>query len=162
MTEDKQGHLVKLPPNAMNERIEAAPQVACSEEELAEVLGDIYEAVKENVYISPTPTSENPALSDEYVFDTGDQNLILMDLKREHFVGKILDLSRGAARRRTQGYPQEYLYVFEYACKLLRRDVYTSGVVSENVLIYIKVNDRKIPYRKVFIISFHKNKPRNE
>ena len=33
-----------------------------------------------------------------------------------------------------------------------------SGILSENVLIYIKINDRKIPYKKVFIISFHKNR----
>ena len=86
--------------------------------------------------------------------------MILKDLRRDNFVGKIKDLSKGAAKRKAQGLPQEYLYVFKYACRLLRRDAQSSGIEDEDILIYIKVNDRKTPYNKVFVISFHKNKPR--
>jgi len=32
---------------------------------------------------------------------------------------------------------------------------------SEDVLIYIKINNRKVPYKKVFIVSFHKNRSKN-
>ena len=61
-------------------------------------------------------------------------------------------------KRLEKGLPQEYLYVFKYPCKLKRRDADYSGITNDNVLIYIKINDRKIPYKKVFIISFHKNR----
>jgi uncharacterized protein (UPF0297 family) len=161
MAEDKIGHLVKLPLDAINETVEAEPRVAHSEAEIAEVLVDLYNAVDKKTYIPQTPTIENPALSDDYVFDTNDENLVLKDLKRENFVGKVKDLSRGATKRRKRGLPEEYLYVFKYACKLLRRDAQSSGVDDEDILIYIKVNDRKTPFEKVFVISFHKNRPKH-
>ncbi len=158
MTEDKLGHLRKLPIDALNEPVEAEPRVACSETELEEVLKDLYLAVDKATYIPQTPTPDNPALSDDYVFDTADENLVLKDLKRENFVGKIKDLGKGAVKRRARGLPEEYLYVFKYPCKLYRRDAQYDSI--ENVLIYIKINDRKVPYEKVFVISFHKNRPK--
>lgn len=160
MVEDKLGHLLKLPIDAISESVEAEPRVAYSESEISEVLRDLYIAVDKKSYIPQTPTSENPALSDDYIFDTTDENLVLKDLKRENFVGKIKDLSKGATKRRTKGFPEEYLYVFKYACKLLRRDARDDGAEDEDVLIYIKVNNRKVPYEKVFVISFHKNNPK--
>ena len=47
--------------------------------------------------------------------------------------------------------------MFKYACRLSRLDVNTSGVEYDKVLIYIKINSRKIPINKVYIVSFHKN-----
>ena len=160
MAEDRLGNLVKLPLSAISESVEAEPRVAYSEDEISEVLRDLYAAVDKKTYIPQTPTADNPALSDDYIFDTNDENLVLKDLKRENFVGKIKDLSKGAAKRKANGFPEEYLYVFKYACKLMRRDAHSSGVENEEVLIYIKINDRKTPYDKVFVISFHKNKPK--
>lgn len=158
MAEKKLGHLLRLSIDEINEAVMAEPRVAYSEEEIGSVLRDIYDAVDKESYIPPTPTTDNPALSDDYIFDTTDMNLVLKDLKRDNFVGKIRDLSKGAAKRRESGYPDEYLYVFKYACKLQRRDAYISSVDDEDVLIYIKINDRKIPYQRVFVISFHKNR----
>lgn len=151
-------HLWKLPIDAIEESVDATPAVVCSDEELLLVLQDLAKAVDEKSYIPQTPTAENPALSDDYVFYTSDENRILKDLSKENFVAKIQDLGKGAEKRKKMGYPQEYLYVFKYPCKLLRRDVQESGVSFENVLIYIKVNDRKIPSKQVFIVSFHKNR----
>ena len=87
---------------------------------------------------------------------------MLKDLKRDNFVGKIKDLSKGAAKRRARGFPDEYLYVFKYPCKLLRRDAQSGAAETENILIYIKINNRKIPDDRVIVISFHKNKPKNK
>ena len=162
MAEDKIGHLVKLPLNAIKETVEAEPRVAYSEDEISEVLADLHNAVDKKTYIPQTPTADNPALSDDYIFDTKDENLVLKDLKRDNFVGKVKDLSKGAAKRRAKGLPEEYLYVFKYACKLMRRDAQSSGVDDEDILIYIKVNDRKTPNEKVFVISFHKNRPKTK
>jgi len=158
---DKVGHLVKLPLDAIKESVEAEPRVAYCEEEIREVLCDLYAAVDKKTYIPQTPTADNPALSDDYIFDTIDENLVLKDLKRDNFVGKIKDLSKGAANRKARGFPEEFLYVFKYACKLMRRDADPSALKTEDILIYIKINDRKTPYEKVFVISFHKNKPKN-
>ena len=160
MAEDKIGHLVKLPLDAITEFVEAEPQVAYSEDEVREVLNDLYNAVDKKTYIPQTPTVDNPALSDDYIFDTNDENLVLKDLKRDNFVGKIKDLSKGAVKRKARGLPDEYLYVFKYACKLMRRDAHLGALENEDILIYIKINDRKIPYDRVFVISFHKNKPK--
>ncbi|MGN1085305.1 MAG: hypothetical protein ACI4QX_09880 [Lachnospiraceae bacterium] len=154
-------HFRKLPIDAIDEYVEAAPIIFCSDDELLTVLQDLSKAVDEKTYIPQTPTEENPALSDDYVFDTSDENKILKDLSKENFVAKVLDLSKGAAKRKKLGYPQEYLFIFKYPCKLMRRDAEESGMTSEHVLIYIKVNDRKIPYEKVFVVSFHKNRPKN-
>ena len=57
-----------------------------------------------------------------------------------------------------KGLPQEYLYVFKYPWELRRRDADDSGIVKEKLIIYIKINNKKIPYKKVFIVSFHKNR----
>ena len=160
MAEARFGHIIKLSLSVIKESVEAEPRVMCSDEELSEVLKDLYAAVDNKSYISPVSTTDNPALSDDYVFDTDDENLILKDLKRDNFAGKIKDLSKGAARRKEKGFPEEYLYVFRYACKLTRRDADISGIESDNILIYIKINDRKIPENRVFVISFHKNRPK--
>lgn len=154
----KLGHLLRLPIGTIKQKVDAKPQVPCSKKELADMLVDLYASVDDKSYIPQIPTLDNPALSDDYIFDTEDQNLILKDLKDDNFVGKIIDYSKGATKRREKGLPQEYLYVFQYPCRLQRRDVEESGIVSENVLIYIKINNRKNPYQKVFVVSFHKNK----
>lgn len=161
MAEARFGHIIKLSLSVIKESVEAEARVMCSDEELSEVLKDLYAAVDNKSYISPVSTADNPALSDDYVFDTDDENLILKDLRKDNFVGKIKDLSKGAAKRKEKGYPEEYLYVFKYACKLTRIDADTSGVESDNILIYIKINNRKIPNDRVFVISFHKNRPKD-
>jgi len=158
MAEERIGHLLKLSIESVKQKVEAKPLVPCLPTEVADVLKDLHTAVDDGSYIPQTPTEYNPSLSDEYIFDTEDENLILKDLKQDNFVGKVNDLSKGAEKRKEKGWPQEYLYVFQYPCKLTRRDADESGVVSENVLIYIKINNRKIPYEKVFIVSFHKNR----
>ena len=158
MKEIKIGNLIKIPLDRIKEVVESEPKVACSEEEIKLLLEDIYQAVDEESYIPQTPTVDNPALSDDYIFDSNDENLVLKDLKRENFVGKIKDLSKGAKKRKTKGLPDEYLYVFKYACKLMRRDESISGLETEELLIYIKINNRKVPYRKLFVVSFHKNR----
>lgn len=158
MEEDKCKHVTKLPVGAISESVSAKPQVPCTQLEIEEVLMDLRQAVEREDYISPTPTRDNPALSDDYVFDTTDQNRILKDLTQLNFVGKIKDLGKGAIRRIEQGYPQECLYVFQYPCKLMRKDALNSSDIFDEVLIYIKINNRKIPYKKVIIISFHKNR----
>ena len=134
MAEDKSGHPVKILVDTIKESVEAEPQVAYSEEEISEVLTDLYDAVNKKTYVSQTPTIDNPSLSDDYIFDTNDQNQVLKDLKKDNFVGKIKDLSKGAAKRKAKGFSEEYLYVFQYACKLKRRDAYTSGVCFLQVL----------------------------
>ena len=111
MAEARFGHIIKLSLSVIKESVEAEPRVMCSDEELSEVLKDLYAAVDNKSYISPVSTTDNPALSDDYVFDTDDENLILKDLKRDNFVGKIKDLSKGAARRKEKGFPEEYLCV---------------------------------------------------
>lgn len=158
MADEQLGHLWKIPIESFEQRVEAKPQVHCSPLEIADMLQDLYVAVENKAYVPQTPTPDNPALSDDYIFDTEDENLILKDLKEVNFVGKIKDLGKGATKRKEQGLPQEYLYVFQYPCRLLRRDAQESGMVSEDILIYIKINNRKNPYEKLFIISFHKNK----
>ena len=71
-----------------------------SQEEIKNVLNDLYVAVDKSEYIPQTPTEENPALSDDYIFDTKDQNFVLKDLEEDNFVAKIKDISKGAERRR--------------------------------------------------------------
>lgn len=158
MAEEQIGHLLKLSIGSIKQNIDAEPRVPHTKAEVDQVLHDLYISVDHKNYVPQTPTVENPALSDEYIFDTEDENLVLKDLKQENFVGKILDLSKGAKKRKKMGLPQEYLYVFQYPCKLIRRDADDSGIVSKNVLIYIKINNRKTPYEKVFIVSFHENR----
>lgn len=162
MEEDKLGHIVRLSLDAINEPVEAEPRLTYTEEEISNVLKDLYGAVDMENYVPPTSTKDNPALSDEYIIETQDMNLVLKDLNRDNFVGKIKDLSKGAAKRKARGFPEEYLYVFKYACKLSRRDADANGVKDENILIYIKINSRKVPYNKVFLISFHKNNPKSK
>lgn len=159
--EIKIGNILKLSVNHMKEMVSVKPQAVCSELEVNQVLSDLLNAVDMQSYVPQIPTSDNPALSDDYIFDTNDENLVLKDLTRENFVGKIKDIGKGATKRLERGLVQEYLYVFQYPCKLLRRDAQETGVDSEYVLIYIKINNRKTPYEKVFIISFHKNRINN-
>lgn len=158
MAEEKIGHLIKLPLNSLGENVSAEPKVECSSLEVLQVLDDLRVAVDAQNYIEPTPTAQNPALSDDYIFDLDDQNYILRDLREANFVGKIKDVGKGAKKRLQRGFPQEYLYVFKYLCELQRRDAEDSGIDTEELVIYIKINNRKIPYEKVIVISFHKNR----
>lgn len=161
MEQGKSKHFVRLPLSSFSEQAEAEPQVPCTAEEIDMVLRDLTIAVNKENYIPATPTKENLALSEDYVFDTEDEKLILRELDLEHFVGKIKDVGKGARNRRKRGLPQEYLYVFQYSCRLCKRDAQESGILTEDILVYIKINNRKTPYEQVFVISFHKNKPRN-
>ncbi|WP_022766628.1 hypothetical protein [Butyrivibrio sp. XPD2006] len=159
-SDHKKGHFKQLSINAITEKVVVQPKVPCSDSEVFGVLADLKKAVEDESYVPATPTAQNPSLSDNYIFDKEDEKMILCDLKLANFVGKALDLSKGADKRKKLGLPQEYLYVFKYPCELIRRDADTSGVEKENILIYIKVNDRKIPNQIVFVVSFHKNNPK--
>ena len=97
MNEEKIGHLAKLPIDAIDEEVSAEPNVYCSESELSEMLKDLRRAVDERNYQPQAPTEENPALSDDYIFDSEDE--ILKDLKEANFVGKIKDVGKGIAAR---------------------------------------------------------------
>lgn len=63
------------------------------------MLKDLRRAVDERNYQPQAPTEENPALSDDYIFDSEDENIILKDLKEANFVGKIKDVGKGAKKR---------------------------------------------------------------
>ena len=154
-----QKHVLKIPIESIEENVIAEPRIPCSEEEVQEVLQDLYLAVDNKTYIPAVSTEENPALSDYYVFNIDDEHEVLKDLRIENLVGKVKDLSKGAKKRRERGLPQEYLYVFKYACRLMKKEMddTSSEPMLENVLIYIKINDRKIPEEKVIVVSFHKN-----
>lgn len=158
MENDKAGNYIKLSMEDFEERVNAEPKVSCTEEEIIHILHDLCVAVNDKSYIPETPTADNPSLSDDYIFNYNDENLILSDLTKSNFVAKIKDIGKGAKRRIKQGLPQEYLYVFQYPCRLKRRDAQESGIHSDRVLIYIKINVREIPFKKVFVISFHKNR----
>ncbi len=131
-----------------------------SKRHILSILIDLKMAVDAGTYVPQTPTPENPALSDDYVFDTDDENAILKDLTREHFGGKVVDVGKGAKKRLARGYQQEYLYIFKYPCVLWKREA-ELGDSTENVLIYIKINNRKVPNEKVCVVSFHKNRTKN-
>ena len=88
MAEEKLGHLTKLPIEAISEEVLAEPKVKCPSSEVLSVLKDLRVAVENRDYQPQTPTEENPSLSDDYIFDTDDQNYILMDLTEINFVGK--------------------------------------------------------------------------
>lgn len=154
-------HVVPLDLCSITEPVVARPAVTCTNEELSEVIEKVNIAGKTGDYIPQTPTVENPALSDDYIFDTADQNLILEQLNSTNFVGKVVDKSKGAVKRQAKGYPAEYLYIFKYPCRLKRRDALSSGVPTDDVLIYIKINNRKIPYERLIVVSFHKNHPKS-
>ena len=158
----KRGHFKKLPIDAISETVDAKPKVACPNDEVLKVLADLRDAVDDESYIPATPTKENPLLSDIYIFDKEDEKLILKDLALSNFVGKVKDVGEGAKIRLSKGLPQEYMYVFCYTCGLVRRDAEISGVTKDAVLIYIKLNDRKIPDHVVYVVSFHKNKPKSK
>ncbi len=155
-------HVRKLPMNAIQESVSVEPQESYTEEEVRTVLKDLANAVKTSSYVPATPTEDKPALSDDYVFDAEDEKAILRDLTMENFVGKALDVGKGAKGRLARGLPQEYLYIFKYPCVLYRRDADGKDNSTENILVYIKLNDRKVPYEKVFVVSFHKNKPKKK
>ncbi len=158
MDDEKFGHLVKLSMSSFTESVSASPSVPCTKAEVDAVLLELSSAVDDESYIPEIPTVDNPALSDDYIFTRADKDFILKDLSYRDFVGKIKDVGKGAKKRLCRGLPQEYLYVFQYPCRLMRRDWEESGNRYDNVLIYIKVNCRTIPHKKVFIISFHKNR----
>ncbi len=155
------GHIRKLSINSINEKVSASPVVPCTQLDLQMVLASLKLAVETNSYYPVYASKDNPVLPDEYVFDAEDEKAVLKDLTSANFVAKIVDTSDSSKKRKRQGLPQEYLYVFKYPCELMRLDAQTSGVSTENVLVYIKIINRIIPSQKVLIISFHKNIPTN-
>ena len=70
----------KLSLSVIDETVDAEPKVEASQEEIKNVLNDLYVAVDNSEYIPQTPTEENPALSDDFIFDTKDQNFVLKGL----------------------------------------------------------------------------------
>jgi len=122
MEENVSKHLVKLPLDAINESVEASPQVGYTNEEIESVLKDLKEAVEKGTYKPCMPTVANPSLSDDYLFDQNDERFVLNDLTKDNFVGKVRDLSKGSHARTEQGYPLEFLYVFKYPCRLVCRE----------------------------------------
>lgn len=158
MEEVRESNFKKISLDILKETVIAEPKVPCSEQEILDILHDLAAAVDAGDYVVQTPTGENPSLSDDYIFDIEDENRILRDLTPVDHVAKIRDLSKGAVKRRDKGLPQEYLHVFQYPCSLQRRDAQESRILNENILIYIKINVRRVPYEKVFVISFHKNR----
>jgi len=154
------GHFNSLPISSITEKVVASPKVNCDNQEIQAVIVDLKKAVEDESYKAAIPTAEKPSLSDDYIFDKEDEKMILSDLKLDHFVAKVKDLSKGAAKRKKSGLPQEYLYIFQYPCELIRRDADTSGIEKEKNLIYIKINVRKVPYQIVIVVSFHKNNPK--
>ena len=148
-------NIVKLSLDDYDELVTAEPQVLCTDDELNLVLNDIYIAVENGTYIFPYDERNN--LFDEYIFKPKDQDYILKDLSKENFVGKIKDLSKGSLKRKEKGFPDEYLYVFKYACKVFRKED-INKTSQEKIMIYIKINDRKIPNNVLIVVSFHKNR----
>ena len=148
-------NIVKVNFDDYDELVTAEPMVPFTENELISVLNDIHSAVENGTYIFPYDERNN--LFDDYIFKPCDQDYILKDLSEENFVGKIKDLSKGSLKRKEKGYPDEYLYVFKYACKVFRKKDQENNS-QEMIMIYIKINDRKIPYNSVIIVSFHKNR----
>ncbi len=108
----KKGHFKPLPINSITENVVVRQKVPCSDLEVRAVLADLWKAVENESYVAANPTAQNPALSDNYIFGKEDEKMILRDLKPVNFVGKALDLSKGAEKRKKLGLPQEYLYVF--------------------------------------------------
>lgn len=62
----------KLSLSVIDETVDAEPKVEASQEEIKNVLNDLYVAVDNSENIPQTPTEENPALSDDFIFDTKD------------------------------------------------------------------------------------------
>ena len=75
MADEQLGHLWKIPIESVEQSVEAKTQVHCSPPEIAQMLQDLYVAVENKAYVPQTPTPDNPALSDDYIFDTEDENL---------------------------------------------------------------------------------------
>lgn len=98
MAEEKLGHLTKLPIEAISEEVLAEPKVKCPSSEVLSVLKDLRVAVENRDYQPQTPTEENPSLSDDYIFDTDDQNYILMDLQKLILLGRSRMLEKGQKR----------------------------------------------------------------
>ena len=157
MTDEPKHHVCKLSLEECSEPVYARPKVDCTREEVTSVLQELRKAVKAHNYVPPSPRGDELDLWMEYLLDDKDIDGILMDLNEENFVGKVKDMSKGGKHREKRGFPPEFPYVFKYYCKLIRRD---SGakIARDNVLIYIKINNRVVPNHIVFVISFHKNR----
>ena len=140
----------------IDNEVEVRPMVLCTETEIQDIVKELHKSVEKKDY-KIAISNKNRALFEKYVLDSRDAEQILLDLQETDFVGKIVDVGKGAKKRLEKGLPQEYLYVFQYPCELKRRDAEESGIEEERILIYIKINHRVVPYDQVFIISFHEN-----
>ena len=110
-TDPKKGHFKPLSINSIAEKVDARPKVACTSSEIQEVLKDLATAVDDESYIPATPTKDNPSLSDDYIFDKGDEKLILKDLAPANFVGKIKTLEKVLKKERTMVFLRNtYMY----------------------------------------------------
>ncbi len=154
------GHFRKLPMTGVYEQVSAGPKVACTEIEKQLVLADIHKAAEEGNYKPALPTEDNPSLSRDYIFDSNDEANVIKDLKVENFIAKIEDIGKGAEKRKAKGLPKEFLYVFAYPCELVYRLEVDNKIVKKELIIYIKINDRKEPIKQVIVVSFHENHPK--
>jgi hypothetical protein len=154
------GHFRKLPMTGVNERVSAEPKVACTEMEKQMLLADIHEAAETGDYKPALPTEDNPSLARDYIFDSNDEANILKDLKAENFIAKVKDKSKGAKKRKAKGLPEEFLYVFAYPCELDCRSEEDGKTSKKELIIYIKINDRREPIKQVIVVSFHENHSR--
>jgi hypothetical protein len=142
------GHFRKLPMAGVCEQVSAGPKVACTEMEKQMLLADVHEAAKTGEYKPALPTEDNPSLSRDYIFDSNDEASVLKDLKIENFIAKIEDKSKGAEKRKEKGLPEEFLYVFAYPCELLCRSEDDSKNARKELIIYIKINNRREPKKR--------------
>ncbi len=150
------GNFKRCSKDLIDDRIDVRPEAPYTEAEVQDIVKELHKSVENKDY-KITYSDKYKALFEKYVLESRDTDKILLDLQDTDFVGKIVDVGKGAKKRLEKGLPQEYLYVFQYPCELKRRDAEESGIEEERILIYIKINHRIVPYNLVFIISFHEN-----
>ena len=150
------GNFKRCSKDLIDDQIDVRPEAPYTEAEVQDIVKELHKSVENKDY-TITYSDKNRALFEKYVLESSDIDKILLDLQETDFVGKIVDVGKRAKKRLEKGLPQEYLFVFQYPCELKRRDAEESGIEEERILIYIKINHRKVPYNRVFIISFHEN-----
>lgn len=149
-------NIVKVSFDDYDEEVTAEPQVPCSEQEVLSVLNDIYIAVNNDSYYCPRD-ERNYSFFSYFNINKKEQDFILKDLTYSNFVAKIKNLNENSKARKLKGYPDEYLYVFKYPCEIYKRDD-IKLLFPQKVMIYIKINNRKIPNKIVIVVSFHENR----
>ena len=111
MGDENLRHLVKLTMDSFARSVSARPSVPCTRAEVDKVLLELNAAVDDGSYIPETPTVDNPALSDDYIFTPEDKDYVLKDLSQHNFVGKVKDVGKGAKKRLSRGC-RKSIYMF--------------------------------------------------